>query len=53
MDATDRTALDALFVSVTPFDHLVIAASGGAGAGSLRDLDLAQRRYHELMKGHR
>ena len=32
-DAGDRTALDSLFERVAPVDHLVVAASGGAGAG--------------------
>ena len=33
-DASDRAALDALFSRIGPINHLVIAASGGAGAGS-------------------
>jgi NAD(P)-dependent dehydrogenase (short-subunit alcohol dehydrogenase family) len=32
-DAGDRAALDAVFARVAPIGHLVIAASGGAGAG--------------------
>jgi NAD(P)-dependent dehydrogenase (short-subunit alcohol dehydrogenase family) len=32
-DASDRTALDALFGRIGPIQHLVLAASGGAGAG--------------------
>jgi len=32
-DAGDRAALDALFDRLAPVDHLVVAASGGAGAG--------------------
>lgn len=38
-DASDRAALDRLFGSIGAFDHLVLAASGGAGAGVFRDLD--------------
>lgn len=38
-DATDRSALDRLFGNIGSFDHLVLAASGGAGAGPFRDLD--------------
>ena len=37
-DAGDRAALDGLFERAAPIDHLVIAASGGAGAGSFRSL---------------
>jgi NAD(P)-dependent dehydrogenase (short-subunit alcohol dehydrogenase family) len=33
VDAGDRPALDALFGRIAPVDHLVLAASGGAGAG--------------------
>lgn len=32
-DASDRAALERTFASIGPFDHLVIAASGGRGAG--------------------
>lgn len=32
-DASDRAALDALFARIAPIHHLVLAASGGAGAG--------------------
>lgn len=39
VDATDRSALDALFGRIDPIDHLVIAASGGAGAGPFSALD--------------
>jgi len=33
IDAGSREALDALFDRIAPVDHLVVAASGGAGAG--------------------
>lgn len=33
-DASDRYALDALFARIAPIDHLVLAASGGSGAGN-------------------
>jgi len=33
VDASDRDALDGLFARTGQFDHLVIAASGGIGAG--------------------
>jgi NAD(P)-dependent dehydrogenase (short-subunit alcohol dehydrogenase family) len=39
-DASDRAALDALFTRLAPVDHLVIAASGGAGAGRFGSLNL-------------
>jgi NAD(P)-dependent dehydrogenase (short-subunit alcohol dehydrogenase family) len=32
-DAADRASLDRLFAQIAPIGHLVIAASGGAGAG--------------------
>ncbi|MEA3182449.1 MAG: hypothetical protein QOI59_5972 [Gammaproteobacteria bacterium] len=32
-DAGDRTFMDALFDRIGPIDHLILAASGGAGAG--------------------
>ena len=38
-DAADRSALDALFARIDPIDHLVIAASGGAGAGPFTTLN--------------
>jgi NAD(P)-dependent dehydrogenase (short-subunit alcohol dehydrogenase family) len=38
-DAADRAALDALFAKLAPIDHLVIAASGGAGAGPFGSLN--------------
>lgn len=37
-DGTDRGALDRLFERVAPVDHLVVAASGGAGAGPFSSL---------------
>lgn len=39
-DATDRAALDALFGRLGSVDHLVLAASGGRGAGAFADLSL-------------
>jgi NAD(P)-dependent dehydrogenase (short-subunit alcohol dehydrogenase family) len=33
LDAADRAALEAMWARVAPVDHLVLAASGGAGAG--------------------
>jgi len=45
VDASDREALDALFARLGCLDHLVIAASGGVGAGSFPKLtrdDLAR-----------
>ena len=41
-DAGDRAALDALFAKLPPVDHLVIAASGGKGAGPFAKLDGAE-----------
>ncbi|MGY4395535.1 NAD(P)-dependent dehydrogenase (short-subunit alcohol dehydrogenase family) [Sphingomonas sp. UYAg733] len=38
-DSGDRAVMDALFNRVGPFDHLVIAASGGRGGGSFADVD--------------
>jgi NAD(P)-dependent dehydrogenase (short-subunit alcohol dehydrogenase family) len=43
-DAADRGALDALFASRAPIDHLVLAASGGAGAGPFGTLRLDELR---------
>jgi NAD(P)-dependent dehydrogenase (short-subunit alcohol dehydrogenase family) len=37
-DATDRAALDILFARLAPVGHLVIAASGGRGAGAFANL---------------
>ncbi len=45
VDASDRDALDALFARTRQLDHLVIAASGGVGAGPFGTLargDLAK-----------
>ena len=45
VDASDRAALDAFFTRVGHLDHLVIAASGGVGAGPFAGLahdDLAR-----------
>jgi NAD(P)-dependent dehydrogenase (short-subunit alcohol dehydrogenase family) len=43
-DASDRAALDALFVKIGAVDHLVLAASGGAGAGPFGEIDGAGLR---------
>jgi NAD(P)-dependent dehydrogenase (short-subunit alcohol dehydrogenase family) len=44
VDAADRAALDALFGRIGPLDHLVLAASGGAGAGPFTSLAAAELR---------
>jgi len=38
-DAGDRAVLDGLFARIGPVDHLVLAASGGAGAGPFNAVD--------------
>ncbi|MBV9076199.1 MAG: SDR family oxidoreductase [Methylobacteriaceae bacterium] len=38
LDAADRPALDGFFARIGSFEHLVVAASGGAGAGPFRGL---------------
>jgi NAD(P)-dependent dehydrogenase (short-subunit alcohol dehydrogenase family) len=38
-DASDRGSVAALFARLAPFDHLVLAASGGRGAGDFASLD--------------
>ena len=43
-DASDRASLEAAFQRVGGFDHLVLAASGGAGAGSFASLKEADLR---------
>ncbi|WP_448952388.1 SDR family oxidoreductase [Labrys neptuniae] len=43
-DAGDRKALEQFFTGIHGFDHLVLALSGGHGAGTLADLDLADLR---------
>lgn len=43
-DAADRTALDVFFAGCGGVDHVVIALSGGEGAGAFRELDLAALR---------
>jgi NAD(P)-dependent dehydrogenase (short-subunit alcohol dehydrogenase family) len=37
-NAGDRAALDNLYKRIAPIDHLVVAASGGAGAGAFDSL---------------
>lgn len=44
VDATDRAALDSFFASVAPVDHVVLAASGAAGAGAFPGLALDDLR---------
>ncbi|WP_407523652.1 SDR family oxidoreductase [Methylobacterium oryzisoli] len=44
VDATNRAALDALFHRAGHVDHLVLAASGGRGAGPFAELDPAGLR---------
>ena len=39
LNAADRPALDSLFARIAPVDHLVLAASGGAGAGPFDSLN--------------
>jgi NAD(P)-dependent dehydrogenase (short-subunit alcohol dehydrogenase family) len=47
-DAGERAALDGLFHRIAPISHLVIAASGGGGAGSFSSLaEGALRRAFE------
>ncbi|MBP0717756.1 SDR family oxidoreductase [Burkholderia sola] len=43
-DGAQREQLDRFFASVGIIDHLVIALSGGDGAGPFKDLDLASLR---------
>lgn len=43
-DATDRAALEAFFSRCGEVGHVVIALSGGEGAGAFRELDLATLR---------
>jgi NAD(P)-dependent dehydrogenase (short-subunit alcohol dehydrogenase family) len=43
-DAGDRGALDEFFAKVNQFDHLVLALSGGEGAGEFAHLDLKSLR---------
>jgi NAD(P)-dependent dehydrogenase (short-subunit alcohol dehydrogenase family) len=43
-DATQRPALDRFFAATGAIDHLVLAFSGGEGAGLFRELDLAALR---------
>ena len=39
VDAADRAAVDGLFARTGPFDHLVMAASGGVGGGPFGTLN--------------
>jgi NAD(P)-dependent dehydrogenase (short-subunit alcohol dehydrogenase family) len=48
VDATDRSALNAMFERIGPVDHLVVCVSGGEGAGPFATLSLdAVRRAFE------
>jgi NAD(P)-dependent dehydrogenase (short-subunit alcohol dehydrogenase family) len=52
VDAMDRGAVDALFVELGPFDHLVLSISGGKGGGPFRKLaldDLRSGLEHKLL----
>ena len=44
VDATARGELDTLFIRLGAVDHLVVAVSGGAGAGPFATLDLQMLR---------
>jgi NAD(P)-dependent dehydrogenase (short-subunit alcohol dehydrogenase family) len=44
LDARDRGALDAFFRTGGPIDHLVLALSGGKGAGLFKELSLQDLR---------
>jgi NAD(P)-dependent dehydrogenase (short-subunit alcohol dehydrogenase family) len=44
VDATSRDALDSFFSDVGDFDHLVLAASSGAGGGPFVNLDVDRLR---------
>lgn len=44
VDAADREAVRAFFDGVGRFDHLLVALSGGKGAGPFRELDLEDIR---------
>lgn len=44
VDATSRAQLDQFFAQHGPLEHLVLALSGGAGAGPFRELDLQSLR---------
>jgi NAD(P)-dependent dehydrogenase (short-subunit alcohol dehydrogenase family) len=43
-DSRDRAALDGFFTRTGPFDHLVLALSGGEGGGEFAHLDLGALR---------
>ncbi|KML45655.1 short-chain dehydrogenase [Burkholderia cepacia] len=43
-DGAQRDQLERFFTSIGTIDHLVIALSGGEGAGAFKDLDLASLR---------
>jgi NAD(P)-dependent dehydrogenase (short-subunit alcohol dehydrogenase family) len=50
---TDRTALDAVFAEIGPFNHLVITAPGTGAPGTLAELDLAalDEAFHTKFTG--
>jgi NAD(P)-dependent dehydrogenase (short-subunit alcohol dehydrogenase family) len=50
---TDRTALEAVFAEIAPFNHLVITAPGTGAPGTLADLDLEalEEAFHTKFSG--
>jgi len=44
LDASDQKAYYGFFSEVGAFDHLVLCASGSAGAGAFRELDIGELR---------
>jgi NAD(P)-dependent dehydrogenase (short-subunit alcohol dehydrogenase family) len=54
IDGTDAASASRFFASVGAFDHLVIALSGGKGAGPIRDLSLNELRsgFEAKLFGH-
>lgn len=44
LDATDRNAAGSVFAAIGAIDHLVVCATGAAGAGPFRELSLAELR---------
>ena len=44
VDATDVAQVEAFFAHLGPFDHLVLALSGGKGGGPFRDLNMSDLR---------
>jgi NAD(P)-dependent dehydrogenase (short-subunit alcohol dehydrogenase family) len=44
VDATSRPAVEGLFATIEPVDHLVLSVATGGGGGSFRELDLDSLR---------